>query len=298
MFAGCVVESRSNGWTLPILKDGMLTASHRDTVVVRAQRAEGFDKRSPKCPKAVLENATPAEQEESERRVLRILVQQELKPIAKMTHADELARVFMGIVDCHHWLYETAKILHRDISLSTLMFQGIGDEGYGVLSDFNLANFYGRSKSLSSKKRTGTRAYMAIDLLVPDPPEHLYRHDLESLSYGSRFADWDSLGTDDLGDCKFLATYCGGYPPQKKHFARFDLWIILLHELFHDGRHKRHVYEKETQLVVIRGASPPAPFDDGTLGGTVTFDAFSAILVPENFGADGREDKDKVQTPK
>ncbi|KAJ6578638.1 hypothetical protein DFH09DRAFT_1361050 [Mycena vulgaris] len=32
-------------------------------------------------------------------------------------------------------------------------------------------------------QRRGTQPYMAIDLLGPDPPPHLYRHDLESLFY-------------------------------------------------------------------------------------------------------------------
>ncbi|KAJ7679232.1 hypothetical protein DFH06DRAFT_1078682 [Mycena polygramma] len=354
MFAGSVVESSGNGWTFPMLKEMMLTASHRDTVVVRAQvksselrnqtvvvewgsvprarnreahiidrarrHTEGSrpeipchpqhaaDNGTPKCLKALLGNFTPAEHEDGERRVLRILVQQELKPITKLTDADELARVFKEIVECHHWLYETAKILHRDISLSSLMFQRIDGTVYGVLNDFDLANLHGRSKSPSSKQRTGTRAYMAIDLLVSNPPEHLYRHDLESFLYvlvflaceieGSRFADWHTLEMDSLSDCKFMATNNGGFPPQKKNFAKFDLWVVLLDDLFHGGREERRVYRKEKRQAVIRGASKPAPFDDVSLGGTVTFDTFGAILISENLEADTQEDKEKVQAPK
>ncbi|KAJ7257726.1 hypothetical protein C8J57DRAFT_946373, partial [Mycena rebaudengoi] len=54
----------------------------------------------------------------------------------------------------------------------------------GVLNDVDLSELRGKSLRSTSKHRTGTAPYMAIDLLVTGPPPpHLYRFDLESLYY-------------------------------------------------------------------------------------------------------------------
>jgi hypothetical protein len=112
--------------------------------------------------------------------------------------------------------------MHRDVSLNNLMFRKIGDKVYGVLNDFDLG------KDLSqptSKQRTGTKPFMACDLLVLDnPPAHVYRFDLESLFYvmvfavyhyhdkkeidGPPYKLWEELGTEALLEKKkaFFAT--------------------------------------------------------------------------------------------
>ncbi|KAJ7791154.1 hypothetical protein B0H14DRAFT_2274493, partial [Mycena olivaceomarginata] len=81
------------------------------------------------------------------------------------------------------WLHDDVKTIHRDISIGNLMFKQIGDTVYGVLNDFDLAVQLNDEPRSTSKQRTGTKPYMAIDLLVPQPPYHLYRHDLESFLY-------------------------------------------------------------------------------------------------------------------
>ena len=64
----------------------------------------------------------------------------------------------------YRWLFEVPKILHRDISLNNLMLRKEGDKIYAVLNDFDLA-VSADVKSTSSKQRTGTKPFMAIDLL-------------------------------------------------------------------------------------------------------------------------------------
>ncbi|KAJ7679246.1 hypothetical protein DFH06DRAFT_974340, partial [Mycena polygramma] len=81
---------------------------------------EEIDNFVPERHKASLQEFT-ADDGDYERRALRIIVEQELQPLTKLTDPDELAKVFKGIVQCHHRLYETVKILHRDISVSNLM---------------------------------------------------------------------------------------------------------------------------------------------------------------------------------
>ncbi|KAH8814647.1 hypothetical protein DL96DRAFT_1560959 [Flagelloscypha sp. PMI_526] len=96
----------------------------------------------------------------------------------------QLMDVFWDVFLCHHWLYESVKILHRDMSEGNIMFRWIGDCVYGVLNDFDLSSDQSTEGPPTSNQRTGTAPFMAIDLLKRDPPpRHLYRHDLESLYY-------------------------------------------------------------------------------------------------------------------
>jgi serine/threonine protein kinase len=87
-----------------------------------------------------------------------------------------------GLVPGYRWLYEVPKILHRDISLNNLMLRKEDGNIYAVLNDLDLA-VNADVQSQSSKHRTGTKPFMAIDLLSGEPTVHMYRHDLESLFY-------------------------------------------------------------------------------------------------------------------
>lgn len=86
----------------------------------------------------------------------------------------------------HHALFECG-ILHRDISKNNVMCRRRKDgKVIGILLDFDLAIFIeedGKAPDPTSKFRTGTLAFMAIDLLEDTNIPHLYRHDLESFLY-------------------------------------------------------------------------------------------------------------------
>ncbi|KAJ6572696.1 hypothetical protein DFH09DRAFT_891427, partial [Mycena vulgaris] len=56
-------------------------------------------------------------------------------------------------------------IMHRDISRNNLMHRRIGGKIYGVLNDFDLSVVMGKEPRSTSKQRTGTEPYMAMDLL-------------------------------------------------------------------------------------------------------------------------------------
>lgn len=137
--------------------------------------------------------------DEYEEHVLRIMVQEALYPITEQIIVPTLAASFHKIFKCkylhlilvmiahnlisgYRWLYEYLKILHRNISLYNLMLHKEADKVYGVLNDFDLA-VHTDAKSPSSKQRTGTKPFMAIDLLERDVSVHMYCHDLELIFY-------------------------------------------------------------------------------------------------------------------
>ncbi|KAK0431927.1 hypothetical protein EV421DRAFT_1911438 [Armillaria borealis] len=118
---------------------------------------------------------------ECEGRVCRITVQERLHPLDELQTAQEFAQVFFDILQNH------ARILHRDISTSNIMWRRtVSGHLRGVLNDFDLSSFRDDTGT-SSIECTGTLPYMAYELFIDDengnPGKHLYRHDLESIFY-------------------------------------------------------------------------------------------------------------------
>jgi len=180
--------------------------------------------------------------------------------------------------------------MHRDISLNNLMLRVEGDKVYGVLNDFDLAVLRD-VQSPSSKQRTGTKPFMAIDLLHRDAPIHMYRHDLESMFYvllwiTSRFHNGEEIANPPLQDWAdkdgmALLDRKRGFisyeapPAPTPHFVSLRrCWVIPMLKMIRSGFSMRAnlLLEKETP------ESDTLYFDDETLGGLVTLDKFQAIL--------------------
>ncbi|KAF5353169.1 hypothetical protein D9757_012645 [Collybiopsis confluens] len=104
---------------------------------------------------------------DDEERVLRIMVSEPLYSLDELKSAEEAAQVFYDILHIHHWLYEDAKIFHCDLSMGNIMFRRQNGKVYGVLNDFDLSSSLPLKGQPSSNWRTGTRPYMAYDLLNP-----------------------------------------------------------------------------------------------------------------------------------
>ncbi|KAK0474731.1 hypothetical protein EDD18DRAFT_1298695 [Armillaria luteobubalina] len=117
-----------------------------------------------------------------EERLLRITVSECLFPLDSLTDVKEFGQIFLDILQCHRWLFDHPKILHRDISMTNVMYRRRKGQVCGVLNDFDLSSFYPLLES-SSLHRTGTAPYMSRDLLKPADVAHLYRHDIEALFY-------------------------------------------------------------------------------------------------------------------
>lgn len=82
----------------------------------------------------------------------------------------------------HYVVYTKCGILHRDLSVNNIMFTRRGKAVVGILNDWDLAASVIPKDKATSKHRTGTAAFMALDLLANDgkPLLHEYHHDLES----------------------------------------------------------------------------------------------------------------------
>ncbi|KAK7029723.1 other 1 protein kinase [Favolaschia claudopus] len=237
--------------------------------------------------------------EHSEDRILRVMIQKELISIRKLGNPDMLAQAFKAIFECYRWLYEKAHIMHRDISVANLMFHEVHGKMYGVLNDFDRALDFSKKFEFTFKQRTGTKLYIATDLLVPDPPEHLYRHDLESLLYvlvsltcqiteNSPLNFWTTDTMENLRTKKKMAIYEGPFPLCKNGFTGFDLWILDMRDVFRQGFHARNNHASNVERAQIKKTKPPV-FDHETLGGEVTFDRFAAAMDPfkQMEGEDG-----------
>jgi serine/threonine protein kinase len=200
-----------------------------------------------------------------------------------------------GFEPGYRWLYEYAGIIHRDISLDNLMLRKEGDKVYGVLNDMDLAVTVG-VESTSSKQRTGTKPFMAIDLLRPEPPVHMYRHDLESMFYvlvwiTSRFHDGKEIADAplqewaDQGGAALVkeknSFIMSDPPPLTPEFEPLGRWVVSLHKTMRNGFSAWTEYRSELAIAVRSKTTYPPTFADETLGGFVTFDTFQAILDAE-----------------
>lgn len=192
----------------------------------------------------------------------------------------------------HYHAYTTGKVLHRDLSENNLMFDQEGDKVRGILNDWDMASLLddaGEAPISTARHRTGTIPFMATDLLHPNPPTHLYRHDLESFFYilvwaamnydlphkkrciiQKDIADWDSDLSHSAKSKHFFITGDDTMLAQARPEFE-DLtkdWIQPLLELFYLGRTAR----KLPKLALTQ------PYDDTTYGGHVTFHKFMDAL--------------------
>ena len=180
--------------------------------------------------------------------------------------------IFIG----YEWLYTFPKILHRDISLNNLMFRRKNGKIFGVLNDFDLSVFRDNITS-SSKQRTGTKPYLALDLLNKGGYEHKYRHDLESFLYviawitsryheGAEIPDppfqkWVQGSEEDLRGMKFEFIHEIG-PDPTPHFKMFQWWVESMQSAFASGLSARKTYQRRLRFAT----DEQTPFDDETLG--------------------------------
>ncbi|THH29943.1 hypothetical protein EUX98_g4233 [Antrodiella citrinella] len=213
-------------------------------------------------------------------RVLRMVVEEELTPLVQLRHPVELGIVINDAFRCYRWLYEKCTIAHHDISHSNVMFHVKDGVLKGVLNDFDMASvgLFRDALQGTPSSGTGTRLFMAIELLGSPPSPHYYRHDLESLMYvmlwhasryiGNGVSPYERWG-DPCIDLDVLEAYKIRFvheetPLLSQGFEVLRPWIERLQTLLRRGFQARRVAKKEGVV----------EFDDETLGGVFTFETF------------------------
>ena len=172
------------------------------------------------------------------------------------------------------------------------MYRNKDGKIFGVLNDYDLAILKSNT-SPSSKNRTGTKPFMAIDLLGQKPDVHRYRHDLESMFYvivfvttryhdGEEIADpplqkWLDLGEDHLQSEKGLFL-TRALPPTTPSYVNFTIWTDNMRKMLSYGRTAHADYVGEARRAEFTGTSLSSAFDLETLGDYFSFDKFGAIL--------------------
>ncbi|KAJ7710356.1 hypothetical protein B0H17DRAFT_1123514 [Mycena rosella] len=120
---------------------------------------------------------------------------------------------------------------------------------------------------------------MAIDLLVPNPLTHRYRHDLESLFYVilwiiTSYHDGKRVDKPPLREWKYL----GMQRLQERKLA-FLAQLLPLATANFTLIHQNWVVPFLVAIPAYAASAPP--FDYETLGGHVSFDKFAEIMEQE-----------------
>ena len=134
----------------------------------------------------------------------------------------------------HHYVWDVAGVLHRDVSISNVMFYRKNGRVIGVLSDWDIARLRSdiedderkdirlreeadakaaasgpenrRSRKKVVRDIAGTIPFVAIDLLKKEgTPIHTYRHDLESFFW-------------------LLVWFCVCHDPENRRMGRIREW--------------------------------------------------------------------------
>lgn len=150
----------------------------------------------------------------------RVIVRDYGKPIYKASSRVSLLSALEGCINGYESLHTRAGMLQRDISPNNLMVNEEDDDlsWRAFLIDLDLAIKENREKPSGARGKTGTRAFMAIGVLLDDEM-HSFMHDLESFFWmlfwicihydgpnGGRvvpqFEKWNYIDTEELAKIK------------------------------------------------------------------------------------------------
>ncbi|KAJ4333150.1 hypothetical protein N0V95_009496 [Ascochyta clinopodiicola] len=149
----------------------------------------------------------------------RVIVCDYGKPIYKASSRTSLLAALEGCIEGYESLHTQAGLLQRDISPNNLLVNEDEDNPSwpAFLIDLDLAIKEQREQASGARGKTGTRAFMAIGVLLDDE-QHSFMHDLESffwvlfwicIHYDGqqertvpRFDKWNYLDAEELAGSK------------------------------------------------------------------------------------------------
>ncbi|KAJ3841827.1 hypothetical protein F5878DRAFT_530933 [Lentinula raphanica] len=243
-----------------------------------------------------------------EMRVVRGTIQERLEPLTSLETAKECAQVFYDVLQCHHWVWQHPKILHRDISQGNIMVRVKDGRKYGVLNDWDLASWADDlQKVATSRYRTGTRPSMAHEQQAHrwEGP-HQYRHDLEALFYVMvlftflyskpgkavskpvdeqfHYEKWHQFddGTLYSKKCMIMALNSPWEPPVTSFFIHFSDWLYDIKGCFCWGFNEQGIVMQTKRDAEQRGIQSRTQnvlsYKDDELGGHITYKKMVQIM--------------------
>jgi hypothetical protein len=207
-------------------------ASRRD----RSSSNTGRRKRSSSCTALPLPpskrtcSSSPIKHAVANRVHRRVVVRDYGKPIYKASSIVSLLTQLEGCINGYESLHVRADMLQCDISPNNLLINEEDDDPSwpAFLIDLDLAVKENREEPSGARGRTGTRAFMAIGVLL-DEENHSFMHDLESFFWvlfwicihydgpakdvgATEFEKWNYVNMEELAELK------SGLVSRERHF--------------------------------------------------------------------------------
>ncbi|KAL7894830.1 serine/threonine-protein kinase Sgk2 [Trichoderma sp. SZMC 28014] len=153
----------------------------------------------------------------------RVVLQDYGRPIYTASSPTALLAALESCIRGHESLRRQAGLLHRDISINNVVIDKDGPaDRKGFLIDLDLAIEEQRIEGSGAKGKTGTRAFMAIGVLIGQQ-QHSFMHDLESFFWVlfwicihhdgtdkarvTDFDEWNFMKDHNLAGVKMLTIY-------------------------------------------------------------------------------------------
>jgi serine/threonine protein kinase len=207
-------------------------ASRRD----RSSSNTGRRKRSSSCtalrlpPSKRTCSSSPIKHAVANRVHRRVVVRDYGKPIYKASSIVSLLAQLEGCINGYESLHVRADMLQCDISPNNLLINEEDDDPSwpAFLIDLDLAVKENREEPSGARGKTGTRAFMAIGVLL-DEENHSFMHDLESFFWvlfwicihydgpakdigATEFEKWNYVNMEELAELK------SGLVSRERHF--------------------------------------------------------------------------------
>jgi len=160
----------------------------------------------------------------------RVIVRDYGKPIYKASSQTSLLAAFEQCIEGYESLHTRAGMLQRDISPNNLLVNEEEENSSwpAFLIDLDLAIKEQREQASGARGKTGTRAFMAIGVLL-DEETHSFMHDLESFFWvlfwicihydgpakdvgATEFEKWNYANMEELAELK------SGLVSRERHF--------------------------------------------------------------------------------
>ncbi|CAL1697091.1 unnamed protein product [Somion occarium] len=216
------------------------------------------------------------EDKEYEERCQRFILFKKYKQLETVLSPQNMDHVFNQLLDCLHDLYHQLHMLHRDVSLSNLMYEMREGLVWLILNDFDLAVVIkkdGPPRGSTGRHRTGTLPFMAVDLIEDPNMPHYFRHDLESVFFVALWCairspsrdqktdalrrkallSWEQYGLDTIRNSKTqifvsqnsFAKLVPGKIPLSPEFSRYERWLGAFWTVLFEGYQDLAAHQKK-----------------------------------------------------